>query len=58
MLKSTQKALTDEQKKKAEGHLKRCMDKIGVSKEDVVKVRDGDFSVEDKRIEVRTVTRY
>lgn len=55
MVKS-QKAITDEQKKKAEQHSKTCIGKIGVSEDDVIKVIGGDFSVTDKKIEVRIIT--
>ncbi|KAJ6648963.1 General odorant-binding protein 56d [Pseudolycoriella hygida] len=44
-------AITEEQMKKAELHAKKCIGRIGVSRDDVVKVQSGDFSVKDKRIE-------
>lgn len=47
------KALSGEQKKKAQEHAAKCIEKIGVSKDDVLKVMGGDFSVTDTKIEVR-----
>lgn len=52
MAKSTRKAITDEQKKKAEQNVKTCIGKTGVSKDDVIKVMGGDFSAKDTKIEV------
>ncbi|XP_037048752.1 general odorant-binding protein 56a-like [Bradysia coprophila] len=44
-------AITDEQKKKALVHVEKCTAKIGVSRDDVMKVLMGDFSVTDTNIE-------
>lgn len=40
---------------KAQEHARVCIEKIGVNKDDVVKVMRGDFSVTDDKIEVRII---
>lgn len=56
MMKSTQKAITDEQRKKAEQYSKTCIGKIGISKDDVLKFMNGDLAFTDKKMEVRIIT--
>lgn len=57
-MKCFRKAITDEQKRTAAEHAKTCIAKVGVSKEAVLKVMGGDFTVKDEKVEVRIVESF